>query len=248
MILLKTDKEIGLIRESSRIVAEAFAMIREYVVPGTTTGQLDSIVEGFIRSRGGVPAFKGFMGYPANICVSINDEVVHGIPGKRRLEERQIISIDIGVKKNGYCGDGAMTFPVESASPEAMRLLEVTEAALYEGIKAARAGNRLADLSQAIQRYVEAAGYSVVRDLVGHGIGRSMHEDPQVPNFGTPRPNPRLKRGMVLAIEPMVNMGGFEVCTKPDQWTIVTRDASLSAHFEHTVVITDNGPCILTTV
>lgn len=248
MILLKTEKEIALIRESSRLVAEAFEMIREYVVPGTTTAQLDAIVEAFIRARGGVPGFKGFMGYPANICVSIDDEVVHGLPGKRRIEDGQIVSIDIGVKKSGYYGDGAMTFSVGSITSEARRLLEVTEASLYRGIEAARSGNRLSDLSQAIQAYVEAAGYSVVRDLVGHGIGRSMHEEPQVPNFGVPRPNPRLKRGMVLAIEPMVNMGGFEVYTKSDQWTIATRDASLSAHFEHTVVITDNGPCILTTL
>ncbi|MBI4553037.1 MAG: type I methionyl aminopeptidase [Candidatus Latescibacteria bacterium] len=248
MILLKTEKEIGLIRESSRIVAEAFEMIGEYVVPGITTAELDAIVSTFIRARGGVPAFKGFMGYPANICVSIDDEVVHGLPGKRRLEARQIVSIDIGVKKGGYCGDGAMTFPVGPIPPAAKRLLAVTEASLYRGIEAARAGNRLSDLSQAIQQYVEAEGYSVVRDLVGHGIGRSMHEEPQVPNFGIPRPNPRFKRGMVLAIEPMVNMGSFEVYTKPDHWTIATRDASLSAHFEHTVLITDNGPCIMTTL
>lgn len=248
MILLKTDKEIALIQESSHIVAEAFQVIRSCVVPGITTLQLDKTVEEYLHSRRAISAFKGFKGYPANICVSIDDEVVHGLPSNRRLEDGQIVSIDIGVRKDGYCGDGAMTFPIGTITPSATRLLEVTEAALYKGIDAIRNGSRLSEVSQAIQTYVETAGYSVVRDLVGHGIGRSVHEDPQIPNFGIPRPNPRLKSGMVLAIEPMVNVGTYDVYTKQDKWTIATQDASLSAHFEHTVVVTDTGPWILTTM
>ncbi|MBC7325324.1 MAG: type I methionyl aminopeptidase [Moorella sp. (in: Bacteria)] len=246
MIILKSRQEIALMREAGRVVARTLAKLQGHIVPGVTTAQLDRIAEDFIRAHGAVPAFKGYRGFPASICASVNEEVVHGIPGLKQLAEGDIISIDIGAVKNGYVGDAAYTFPVGAIDDEKRHLLAVTEAALYEGIKQAVAGNRLTDISHAIQDYVEKKGLSVVRDYVGHGIGREMHEDPQVPNFGAPGYGPRLRVGMVLAIEPMVNCGTFEVYTLANRWTVVTRDLKPSAHFEHTVAITDNGPEILT--
>ncbi|NLW08182.1 MAG: type I methionyl aminopeptidase [Clostridia bacterium] len=246
MIILKSQREIALMREAGRIVALTLAKLREHIAPGVTTGELDRIAEEYIRSQDAVPAFKGYQGFPASICTSVNEEVVHGIPGLKRLAEGDIISIDVGVVKYGYVGDAAITFPVGKISRLKQHLLEVTEAALYEGIKQAVVGNRLTDISHSVQAYVEKNGLSVVRDYVGHGIGRDMHEDPQIPNFGPPGFGPRLRAGMVLAIEPMVNAGTYEVYTLTNQWTVVTRDKKPSAHFEHTVAITENGPEILT--
>ena len=246
MIILKSQREIALMREAGRIVALTLAKLREHIAPGVTTGELDRIAEEYIRSQDAVPAFKGYQGFPASICTSVNEEVVHGIPGLKRLAEGDIISIDVGVVKYGYVGDAAITFPVGKISSLKQHLLEVTEAALYEGIKQAVVGNRLTDISHSVQAYVEKNGLSVVRDYVGHGIGRDMHEDPQIPNFGPPGFGPRLRAGMVLAIEPMVNAGTYEVYTLTNQWTVVTRDKKPSAHFEHTVAITENGPEILT--
>ncbi|WP_406677304.1 type I methionyl aminopeptidase [Moorella sp. ACPs] len=246
MIVLKSRREIALMREAGRIVARTLAKLKDHIAPGVTTAELDRIAEDYIRKNGAVPAFKGYQGFPASICVSVNEEVVHGIPGLKQLAEGDIISIDIGAVKNGYVGDAAVTFPVGAIDAEKQHLLAVTEAALYEGIKHAVAGNRLTDISHAIQTYVEKNGLSVVRDYVGHGIGRAMHEDPQVPNFGPPGYGPRLRVGMVLAIEPMVNAGTHEVYTLANRWTVVTRDKKPSAHFEHTVAVTDNGPEILT--
>ncbi|QGP91817.1 Methionine aminopeptidase 1 [Neomoorella glycerini] len=246
MIILKSRREIALMREAGRIVARTLAKLKEHIIPGVTTAELDRIAEDYIRDNGAVPAFKGYQGFPASICASVNEEVVHGIPGLKQLAEGDIISIDIGAVKNGYVGDAAVTFPVGAIDAEKQHLLAVTEAALYEGIKQAVVGNRLTDISHAIQTYVERNGLSVVRDYVGHGIGRAMHEDPQVPNFGSPGYGPRLRVGMVLAIEPMVNAGTYEVYTLANRWTVVTRDKKPSAHFEHTVAVTDNGPEILT--
>lgn len=228
------------------IVAGAHARVREVLRPGMTTGELDREVEAYIREKGGAPAFKGYRGYPASVCASVNDEVVHGIPGKRVLKEKDIIGVDIGVKAGGFYADAAQTLPVGGISAEAQELLRVTREALYLGIEKARVGNRLGDVSHAIQKCVESAGFSVVRSLVGHGIGRAMHEDPQVPNFGKPGEGAVLKAGMVIAIEPMVNAGGHDVEILEDKWTVVTADGSLSAHFEHSVAITEAGPMILT--
>ncbi|WP_338824339.1 Methionine aminopeptidase 1 [Moorella humiferrea] len=246
MIILKSRQEIALMREAGRVVALTLAKLKEHISPGVTTAELDRIAEEYIRKHDAVPAFKGYQGFPASICASINEEVVHGIPGLKELAEGDIISIDIGAVKNGYVGDAAATFPVGDIDSEKKHLLAVTEAALYEGIKKAVPGNRLTDISHAIQTFVEKNGLAVVRDYVGHGIGRAMHEDPQVPNFGPPGYGPRLREGMVLAIEPMVNAGTHEVYTLANRWTVVTRDKKPSAHFEHTVAITDNGPEILT--
>lgn len=246
MIILKSHREIALMREAGRIVAGALAKLQEHIAPGITTGELDRIAEEYICRHGAVPAFKGYRGFPASICTSVNEEVVHGIPGLKKLVAGDIISIDIGAVKNGYVGDSAATFPVGDIDSGKQQLLAATQAALEEGIKKAVAGNRLSDISHAIQAFVEARGFSVVRDYVGHGVGRAMHEDPQVPNFGPPGYGPRLRAGMVLAIEPMVNAGTHEVYTLPNRWTVVTRDGQPSAHFEHTVAITENGPEILT--
>ncbi len=246
MIILKSAMELDIMREAGRIVAGVQEMLKEVIKPGITTKELDRLAEDFIIRSGAVPAFKGYRGFPASICTSINEQVVHGIPGSRVLEDGDIISIDIGVVYNGYCGDAAFTSPVGDISQEAKKLLEVTEQSLYKGIETAVEGNRLSDISHAIQKHVEDNGYAVVRDYVGHGIGQNMHEDPQVPNFGIPGKGPRLKEGMVLAIEPMVNAGKYHVKTLRDSWTVVTMDGSLSAHFEHTVAITENGPRILT--
>lgn len=233
-------------REAGRIVAQTLEVLRQAVKPGVTTGELDSIAERFILSKGAKPAFKGLYGYPASICASVNEEVVHGIPGLRSLRSGDIISIDIGTEISGYYGDGACTFPVGDIGAEAQKLLAVTEQALYAGIARARQNNHLSDISNAVQMMVEENGFSVVRDYVGHGIGRAMHEEPQIPNFGRPGRGARLRAGMTLAIEPMVNAGGFEVFTLDDKWTVITRDRRFSAHFEHTVAVTDGEPEILT--
>jgi len=246
MITRKSTRELRYMRDAGRVVASVFQELEKAIRPGVTTGELDRLAEDFIIRQGARPAFKGLYGFPAAICTSVNEQVVHGIPGLRKLEAGDIISIDIGAEINGYFGDAAVTFPVGDISPEARRLLDVTRDALYAGIDVARTGNRLSDISHAIQSYVENHGFSVVRDYVGHGIGRKMHEDPQVPNFGRPGRGPRLEPGMTLAIEPMVNAGTYEVVTLDDGWTVVTRDGSLSAHFEHTVAITNGAAEILT--
>lgn len=233
-------------REAGKIVAGALDEIAEIIKPGVTTAELDQLAEKYILDRGAKPAFKGLYGFPYTICASVNEEVVHGFPSLRKLANGDIISIDIGAEINGYFGDSARTFAVGEISEESQRLLDVTSASLVEGINAARSGNRISDISYAVQNYVEKNGYSVVRDYVGHGIGTKMHEEPQVPNFGKPGRGPRLRPGMTLAIEPMVNMGNYHVQTLLDKWTVVTQDGQPSAHFEHTVVITDSEPVILT--
>jgi methionyl aminopeptidase len=243
---VKTEEEIALMRAAGRILAGALTTVEPHVLPGVTTKALERRIDEYIRDHGGVPAFKGYHGFPGSICASVNETVVHGIPGRRILREGDILGIDVGVIKDAYYADGAKTFPVGSISASAQRLLRVTERALYRGIEKARSGNRLSDISHAVEETVTAAGFSVVRSLVGHGIGRSMHEEPQVPNYGPPGRGVRLKRGMALAIEPMVNAGGPDVVTLDDQWTVVTRDQSLSAHFEHTIVVGDQGAEILT--
>ena len=227
-------------------MARALKYLKAFIREGITTEELDRLAEEYIKRHGGIPAFKGYRGYPRSLCVSVNEEVVHGIPGKRKLKEGDIVSLDLGVLMDGYYGDAAITVPVGKVSELARKLIKVTEEALYRGIEMARPGNRLSDISHAIQTHVEKAGFSVVREFVGHGIGKQLHEEPQVPNFGPPNRGPRLEPGMVLAIEPMVNTGTWEVRILPNGWTVVTADGGLSAHFEHTVAITDNGPEILT--
>ncbi len=246
MIVLKSDDEVRTMRRAGRVVAEALACLGERVAPGVTTGELDRWAEEFFRSRGAIPAFKGYNGFPASICTSLNEQVVHGIPGSRTLKEGDVISIDVGAVVAGFYGDSAATFPVGQITPEAELLLTTTRAALDRGIAEARVGNRLSDISHAIQTWVERHGFSVVREYVGHGIGRAMHEAPAIPNYGPPGRGPRLKPGMTLAIEPMVNAGGHEVVTREDHWTVVTLDGTWSAHFEHTVAVTGDGPLILT--
>ncbi|MDZ7270446.1 MAG: type I methionyl aminopeptidase [candidate division KSB1 bacterium] len=243
---LRTQREIELLRACGRLVAEALELAESLIRPGLRTEVLDQEVARFLLGRGARAAFKNYMGFPAHICVSVDEEVVHGIPGARVLSEGEIVGVDIGVEMAGYYADASRTFPVGDISPEKERLLRATREALYAGIARARAGNRLSDISHAIQTTVEQAGFSVVRALVGHGIGRSLHEPPQVPNFGAPHRGPRLRPGMVLAIEPMVNMGSHEVTTLADGWTVVTKDRLPSAHFEHTIVVTDGEPLILT--
>ncbi|WP_347489952.1 type I methionyl aminopeptidase [Desulfoscipio sp. XC116] len=246
MIICKSEREVSYMREAGRVVAGVFTELAGVIKPGVTTAELDRIAEEYILSKGAKPAFKGLYGFPATICASVNEQVVHGIPGLRKLENGDIISIDVGAEINGYFGDSAQTFAVGNITPELQDLLDVTRASLADGINMARSGNRLSDISHAVQQYVEKNGFSVVRDYVGHGIGTKMHEEPQVPNFGRPGRGPRLKAGMTLAIEPMVNMGTYHVQTLPDNWTVVTRDGQPSAHFEHTIVITDSDPVILT--
>ncbi|MGB9886570.1 MAG: type I methionyl aminopeptidase [Moorellales bacterium] len=246
MIILKSDRELALMREAGRIVAEVLAQLEKMVQPGITTRELDRAAESLILKRGAYPSFKGYRGFPASICASVNQEVVHGLPGLRKLVEGDIISIDIGAEFQGYHGDAAITLPVGRVAPEVERLLRVTREALWLGIEQARVGRRLSDISHAIQSHVEGNGFSVVREFVGHGIGRAMHEEPQVPNYGRPGRGPRLMPGMTLAIEPMVNLGGPEVMVLADGWTVVTRDGSYSAHFEHTVAVTEDGPQVLT--
>jgi methionyl aminopeptidase len=245
MINIRTPQEIEIMRQNNRLVAHVLQKLKEAIKPDITTVELDQLAERAIREAGATPAFKGYRGYPASLCVSINEEVVHGIPGPRRLQEGEIVSLDVGVYRDGYYGDAAITVPVGKVSQQAARLLEVTQQALAKGIEQATHGNRLLDISHAIQSWVESRGFSVVRDFVGHGIGRELHEDPQVPNFGPPHHGPRLRPGMVLAIEPMINVGTWEVKILEDGWTVVTADKSLSAHFEHTIAISDGKPDIL---
>lgn len=247
MIELKSKREIEIMKENGKILADTLRFLGGKIRPGMTTLELDQLAEKFIRDHKAVPAFKGYRGFPSNICVSIDNEVVHGIPGQRIISEGQLISIDLGVLKNGYYADAASTFPLGEVGSETQKLIEVTSRALNRGIQAAVEGKNLSDISHAIQSYVEENGLSVVRDLVGHGIGKQMHEEPQIPNFGKPGEGPVLKNGMVLAIEPMVNLGSFEIKTLDDNWTVVTADGSLSAHFEHTIAITENDALILTT-
>lgn len=246
MIYLKSQRELTLMRQAGRIVAMAHEAIKEAIVPGITTLELDAIANKVITDQGASAAFKGYQGFPGSICASVNEEVVHGIPNHRPLKEGDIISIDIGVNYNGYFGDAAKTHPVGRVSKEAQTLIEVTRQSFYEALKVCAVGNRLSDIGHAIQSYTETRGYGVVRDLVGHGIGTSLHEDPQVANYGVPGKGPRLQAGMVLAIEPMINIGSYHVETLEDHWTVVTIDRSLSAHYEHSVAITDNGPELLT--
>ena len=247
MIVLKTNRELALMREACRISAGALRVAGEAVQPGVTTEEIDRIAYEYIIKQGAKPNFLNYNGFPATACISINDEVIHGIPSKKRIiREGDIVSIDLGATINGYHGDNAATFAAGKISPEAERLINTTRESLYEGIKAAVAGGRIGDISATVQRYCEERGFSVVRDFVGHGIGTKLHEDPSVPNYGTPGRGVRLLPGMTLAIEPMINAGGYEVRQLSDGWTIKTKDAGLSAHFEHTVAITNDGPKILT--
>jgi methionyl aminopeptidase len=248
VIILKSPQEIERMRAACRIVAEVLEKLKDEVRPGVTTRRLDEFAEIECSRRGGRPAFKGYSGYGHALCCSVNDEVVHGIPGPRKLVDGDIVGIDFGVLLDGYFGDAAVTLPVGEVSEEARRLMKATEESLYVAIENARPGNRVSDVSCAVQTYVERKGFSVVRDFVGHGIGRSLHESPQIPNYGIPGKGARLKPGMVLAIEPMINQKGYEVRVLEDGWTAVTCDGGLSAHFEHTVAVTDNGPEILTRV
>ncbi|HWI54892.1 MAG TPA: type I methionyl aminopeptidase [Desulfobacteria bacterium] len=246
MIVCKSDRELSYMRDAGRIVAEAHKELEKAVQPGITTQELDRIAEDYILAKSARPAFKNYHGYPSSICSSVNEEVVHGIPSLRKLENGDIISIDVGTEINGYYGDSAVTLPVGDISSEAHNLIRTTEEALWAGINKAINGNRLSDISHSIQVFVEDRGYSVVRDYVGHGIGSQMHEDPQIPNFGGPGHGPRLRPGMTLAIEPMVNQGTHEVVTLGDKWTVVTKDKKLSAHFEHSIAVTEKEPEILT--
>jgi methionyl aminopeptidase len=249
VIVRKSAKELEQMARAGAIVADTLALLGEHIRPGVTTGELDRLADEFIRSKGGVPTFKGYRGpypYPASICTSPNEVVVHGIPDGYDLVEGDVLSVDVGVTLAGFVADSAYTFPVGEIDQEAERLLEVCKAALEAGIERARAGGKLTDISHAVQRVTEDAGFSVVRSLVGHGVGREMHEDPQIPNYGEPGRGPTLATGMTLAIEPMITAGGYEVVVRADEWTIATADGSLSAHFEHTVAVTDEEPMILT--
>ena len=249
MIVLKTGRELNIMKEACRISAGALQTAGKAGEPGVTTAELDRLAEEYIRSQGGEPNFKNYEGYPATACISINNEVIHGIPSaKRKLRAGDIVSIDLGAKFDGYHGDNAATFACGDISEEAKRLMDATRESLYEGIKAARAGGRVGDIGHAVQSYVEARGYTVVRQFVGHGVGTHLHEAPEVPNFGTPGRGVRLMPGMTIAIEPMVNAGAAGVEVQPDGWTVLTKDGSLSAHFEHTVAITADGPKIMTLI
>jgi methionyl aminopeptidase len=245
MVILKLPEEIDKMRTSNRMVAEILSELKERVKPGITTADLDRVSEDLARKKGAQPAFKGYRGYPFSLCISVNSEVVHGMPSNRVLIEGDIVSLDYGVYYKGYYGDAAVTVPVGPVSEEAKKLIKTTEQGLYRGIEKAKAGNRLGDISSAIQDFVENAGFSVVRDFVGHGIGKNLHEEPQIPNFGTKGRGIELRPGMVLAIEPMVNEGSYKVRVLDNGWTVVTQDGKLSAHFEHSVAITRNGPDIL---
>ena len=248
MIILKSRTEIETMRAAGRIVFAVLEELTKHVRPGISTFELDRIAEEFIRAKGGIPSFKGLYGFPATLCTSINEEIVHGIPSKKRvLSEGNVFTADVGVQLEGIHADSARTYPVGEIAPEATRLLKVTEESLYAGIKEARVGNHVGDIGHAVQNVAEAAGFGVVRELVGHGIGRTFHEEPQVPNYGRPKRGPVLKVGMTIAIEPMITAGDPATRTLDDKWTVVTLDGSLSAHFEHTVAITENGAMILTT-
>lgn len=246
MIILKTKREIEIMRKAGRLVAMSHEIVRKHIKPGITTKELDQIVEDFLKSQNAIPTFKGYNGFPYSICASVNEEVVHGMPGNRKLKEGDIISVDIGATFEGYVGDSAKTFFVGEVDDEKRRLVEVTRQSFYEGIKFAKESYRLSDISHAIQEYVENAGFSVVRDYVGHGVGKNMHESPQIPNFGKPNKGPRLQQGMVLAIEPMINVGTYNVKVLDNDWTVVTLDGKPSAHYEHTIAITDGEPELLT--
>lgn len=247
MVILKTAREIALMREAGRISQRALREAGRAIEPGVSTLELDSIVRGYIEKQGATPSFLGYGGFPASACISVNNVVIHGIPGKQQiLKEGDIVSIDVGAKLDGYHGDNAWTFPCGKVSREAQSLMDATRDALFEGIRQAVAGNRTGDIGHAVQSYVEARSYSVVRDFVGHGVGAKLHEDPSVPNYGTPGRGVRLLPGMVIAIEPMVNQGTHRVRVLDDKWTTVTADGKLSAHFEHTIAITPHGPVILT--
>lgn len=247
MIVLKSDSQLKRMQEACKISARALKLAGEAVEPGVTTAQLDNIIRKYIEGCGAKPSFLGLYGFPASACISVNNEVIHGIPSKKRvIQEGDIVSIDTGAFYKGYHGDNAATFGAGRVSEEAQRLMDATKQSLYEGIKAANAGGRIGDISSAVQRYAEASSYSVVREYVGHGVGASLHEDPSVPNFGTPSRGVRLVRGMTIAIEPMINQGAKEVQVEPNGWTVTTKDGSLSAHFEHTVAITESGAVIMT--
>lgn len=251
MILIKSNKEIDFIRESCQIVAETLQLVKSKVKPGITTLELDKIAEDYIRSNDGVPAFKGYsqagsIDFPGTLCTSVDNEVVHGIPGNRILKEGEILSVDVGVLKNNYYGDAAISVAVGSVSEEKQKLIAVTEKSLYMGIDEAIQGNRIGDISHAVENHVTGFGFSVVKDLCGHGVGKYLHEEPQIPNYGRPGTGAQLKKGMTLAIEPMVNMGTFKVNVASDGWTVLTSDSMPSAHFEHTIAVTDGKPEILT--
>lgn len=249
MIVLKTGRELNIMKEACRISAGALQTAGNAVEPGVTTAEIDRLAEEYIRSQGGEPNFKNYEGFPATACISVNNEVIHGIPSKeRKLKAGDIVSIDLGAKFRGYHGDNAATFACGDVSAEAKRLMDATRESLYEGINAARAGGRIGDIGHAVQSYIEARGFSVVRKFIGHGVGTNLHEAPEVPNFGQPGRGIRLTPGMTIAIEPMVNAGGSDVKILPDGWTVLTKDGSLSAHFEHTVAITSDGPKIMTVV
>lgn len=251
MIFIKTKKEIDFIRESCKIVAETLQLVKSNVKPGISTLELDTIAEDYIRSNDAVPAFKGYSqggadAFPGSICASVDEAVVHGIPGNKVLNEGEIISVDVGVLKNGFYGDAALSVPVGKVSDLKKKLLDVTEKSLYEGIKEAKAGNRVHDISAAVQKYAEGNGFSVVKELCGHGVGKYLHEEPSVPNFGKKGTGAKLKNGMTLAIEPMINAGKYSVVTADDGWTVLTADGLPSAHFEHTILINNDSPEILT--
>lgn len=248
MIICKTPREIEIMREAGKIVALTRQELEKHIRPGITTKELDAIAEAVIRKHGAIPSFKGYNGFPGSICASVNEELVHGIPGGRVLKEGDIISIDVGAQYNGYHADSAWTYPVGEIAEETKKLLEVTEKSLYIGLEEAKPGARLSNISHAIQTYVESHHFSIVREYVGHGIGQNLHEDPQIPHYGPPNKGPRLKPGMTLCIEPMVNAGSRYVKTLADNWTVVTVDGKMCAHFEHTIAITENGYEILTTL
>ena len=248
MIILKNDKEIDLMRKAGKVLAETLLLVESKVKPGITTAELDRIAEEFITKHGGKPSFKGLYGFPSALCISVNEQVVHGFPSSYRLQEGDIVSVDCGVFLDGFHSDAARTFPVGEVSDVVQKLIDVTRDSFFKGIEKAVEGNRLTDISYEIQNYVEKNGFSVVRDYVGHGIGKNVHEDPEVPNFGRPGRGPKLTSGMILAIEPMVNIGTWRVKTLDDNWTVVTTDSKQSAHYENTVAILSNGPEILTLI
>ncbi|PGT78861.1 type I methionyl aminopeptidase [Bacillus cereus] len=248
MIICKTPREIEIMREAGRIVALTHQELKQHITPGITTKELDQIAEKTIQKYGTTPSFKGYNGFPGSICASVNEELVHGIPGKRKLKEGDIISIDIGAKYNGYHGDSAWTYPVGSISESVQKLLDVTEKSLYLGLEQVKPGERLSNISHAVQTHAEENGFSIVREYVGHGIGQDLHEDPQIPHYGPPNRGPRLKPGMVICVEPMVNQGRRYVKTLSDDWTVVTVDGKWCAHFEHTIALTEAGYEILTTL
>jgi len=246
MIRIRSAKEVNIMRRAGKVVKDTLCMLEEYIKPGIETIELDSMAEAFIRSQGAIPGFKGLYGFPATLCISVEDEVVHGIPGKRVLEEGEIVGIDVGSIVEGYYGDHARSFAVGEVDGAHKKLMSVTKESLIKGIEQAKPGNRIGDIGYAIQSHAESNGYGVVTELVGHGIGTKLHEEPQIPNYGQKNSGPKIKEGMCFAIEPMINMGTAEVSTKSDQWTICTVDGMPSAHFEHTITITKNGAEILT--